>query len=163
MRWKPHRRAIPTDGPVALDVPARAPWGCAVILPLELSSWSSRLREGLGPGFTLRTAPISDDAILLIEAVDPQLVRLVRRAHPALGMLVVGDGHPVDARALLDAGADDVLPRANLEELVARIRALARRRSVVASGRWGDNATSMTSSVEVAAHAQPTGGVAAAP
>jgi len=92
----------------------------------------------------LRSAPLSDDAILLIEAVDPQLVRLVRRARPAIGLLVVADGQAVDPRALLDAGADDVLCGASLDELVARVRALARRRSVVAGGPWGDNAPAMT-------------------
>ena len=163
MRWRARRHLSSPEKPVTIDLAAPPPWGCAVVVPLELSAWSSRLRDGLGPSFTLRTAPISDDVILLLEPADPQLVRLVRHAHPAMGLLVVGEGQPVDARALLDAGADDVLVRASQEELIARIRALARRRSVVAGGPWGDNATSMNSPVEVAPHAQSTGGVAAAP
>ncbi|MDA1004376.1 MAG: response regulator transcription factor [Chloroflexi bacterium] len=80
----------------------------------------------------LRQVFTSHPGVIVMELNLPRLggLELVRalRAASDIGIIVVSDGHAPTAARVLDAGADDYIARpVGLAELVARVRATARR------------------------------------
>lgn len=76
--------------------------------------------------------------VMLPDANGLELCRIWRAARPDLGVLMLtARGDPVDRVVGLELGADDYLSKPfDLRELIARVRALARRRSPI-SGEDG--------------------------
>lgn len=99
---------------------------------LRSGTWvdSGRLAAELGPEFAVGDRPAVEPDVVVLAADD---IRDERVLHPGASLVaLLPAGAPTDALvAAYEDGADVVLAEASGRELAARVRAAARRRSII--------------------------------